>query len=101
MIKIIQGERPPRPTNSALTDDVWALMEMCWEQEPQSRPVMREVLQVLAPSLLRSLYQSTKSSPEFEVALGQFYGSIERKECVSRLRGADVKEFANFLEDVR
>jgi hypothetical protein len=100
--KIMQGKRPPRPV---LTDDVWALMEMCWDQEPRSRPETRRLLQDLASSLLRSLRQSlprsTESSPEFQVALGQFYDNTERKRCMDRLHNAELREFVNFLDDVR
>jgi hypothetical protein len=97
----MQGERPSRPTNPALTDDVWALMEMCWHQDPRLRPEMRRVLHDLASSLLRSLRQFTESSPEFQVALGQFYDNTERKGYIDLLHDAELKEFINFLDDVR
>ena len=98
--KIMQGERPPQPTDLTLPD-VWALMEMCWDHDPRLRPEMRRVLQDLASSLLRSLRQSIASSSEFQVVLGQFYDSTERKGCIDRLRDAELKEFVNFLDDVR
>lgn len=101
MIKIIKGERPPRPIDANLTDDVWELMKMCWDQDPKSRPEMRRVLQDLASGLLRSLYEYTKPSPEFQVALGQFYDGTERKRSITRLRDAGLREFVNFLDGVR
>ena len=85
MVGIIQGERPPRPTSAALTDDMWALMQMCWDQEPQLRPGIREVLQDLVSGLLWSLHRVSKSSAEFQVALSQFNDSTERGGCVGRL----------------
>lgn len=101
ILKICRGERPPRPTDPILTDDVWALMRRCWHQEPQSRPEMRGVLQDLAPSLLRSLHLFTEAPPEFQVALSQFYDSTERKGCIDRLRGTELEEFVNLLDAVR
>lgn len=62
---------------------------------------MLTVLQELTPSLLRSLCQPIENLPEFQVALGQFYGSIQRKACIDRLRGAELKKFINLLDDVR
>jgi len=50
MFDITEGKRPPRPVHPALTDDLWELMERCWAQEPDSRPEMLEVLQVLRSS---------------------------------------------------
>jgi len=41
------GERPPRPTHPTLTDELWELIQRCWDQEPQSRPKILEVAQVL------------------------------------------------------
>ena len=62
---------------------------------------MRGVLQDLVSSLLRSLRESNKSSSEFQIALSQFYDSTERKRCIHRLRGAELREFVDFLDDVR
>jgi hypothetical protein len=101
IVKITNGERPPRPTNPLLTDEIWAMTRECWNQRPESRPGMSTVLRDLTPCLLQSLRRSTKSSPEFQVALGQFYDSTERKSCIDGLRGAELKEFVNFLDDVR
>ena len=101
MVGIIQGERPPRPTSAALTDDTWGLMQRCWNQEPQLRPGIREVLQDLVSGLFRSLHRVSKSSAEFQVALSQFNDSTERGGCVGRLDGAELEEFVNFLDDVR
>jgi hypothetical protein len=76
-------------------------MQKCWDQEPQLRPEVGRVLQGLVLGLLQSLYRSTKSGPEFQVALRQFYDSTERENCVSCLRGGELKEFINLLDDVR
>ncbi|KAF9647772.1 kinase-like protein [Thelephora ganbajun] len=100
VIKIIHGDRPPRPTDPLLTDGVWTLICRCWDQSPQSRPEMTTVLQHIAPSLLRSLHQFNKSLPEFQVALSQFYDGTEWKGCIDPLRGAELKEFIDFLDDV-
>ena len=43
----MRGERPPRPTHPALTDELWALMRRCWDQQLSSRPEMAEVLRIL------------------------------------------------------
>lgn len=101
VVKITEGERPPRPINPTLTDDVWALIQGCWDEDPQSRPGMRGVLKDLASSLLRGLYRLIESSPGFQVALSQFYDNTERGHCVDSLCGVELKEFINFLDDVR
>ena len=100
-VNMLKGDRPPRPVNPTMTDDVWTLVRGCWAQDPQSRPGMRSVLQDLTSSLLQSLHRSPKSSREFQVALSQFYDSSERKTCLGRLDATGLKKFVAFLDDVR
>jgi hypothetical protein len=47
MLAIMDGRRPPRPTHPVLTDQLWALVQHCWDQDPHSRPEVSEVLKVL------------------------------------------------------
>jgi hypothetical protein len=47
VLAIMCGERPSRPTRSALTDQLWALMQCCWAQDPHLRPEVSGVLIVL------------------------------------------------------
>jgi len=44
MEAIIGGDRPPRPTHSTFTDELWVLMQRCWHQDPQARPRASELL---------------------------------------------------------
>ena len=45
----LEGLRPPRP--DAVPEEMWKLMEDCWDQEPAIRPVFTEVRQRLASIL--------------------------------------------------
>ncbi|KAF9789173.1 P-loop containing nucleoside triphosphate hydrolase protein [Thelephora terrestris] len=45
MTKILNGMRPERPTHPGFTDDLWALTQQCWEEEPQDRPSMDVVVE--------------------------------------------------------
>ena len=47
MFKIMEGERPPRPTHPGVTGQLWKLMQQCWDQNPCLRPKVLEVLQIL------------------------------------------------------
>ncbi|THU76644.1 hypothetical protein K435DRAFT_704400, partial [Dendrothele bispora CBS 962.96] len=38
VIHLNEGRRPSRPANSRLNDNMWAIMQECWRQEPDSRP---------------------------------------------------------------
>lgn len=44
---ILAGERPPRPTNweiLGLSEDVWMLIEQCWDRDPSIRPHIADIL---------------------------------------------------------
>jgi hypothetical protein len=43
-VRILAGKRPERPAHSSLTDDLWDLNQRCWDQEPQLRPRIAEVV---------------------------------------------------------
>jgi hypothetical protein len=50
MLAILEAKRPARPTHPNLTDELWALMKRCWNQDPYLRPEMSWVLQILRGS---------------------------------------------------
>ncbi|KAF9647918.1 kinase-like protein, partial [Thelephora ganbajun] len=45
---IATGVRPKRPSHPSLTDHLWALTRHCWEERPQDRPQMDEVIKRLS-----------------------------------------------------
>ncbi|KAF9643029.1 kinase-like protein [Thelephora ganbajun] len=45
---IIRGERPTQPAHASFTPDLKALTENCWNDNPDSRPEMSEIAEVLA-----------------------------------------------------
>lgn len=52
MLKVLKGERPPRPVTDrekarGLTDDTWSLIQRCWAQNPDERPTMTGVVNEL------------------------------------------------------
>jgi len=56
MLFTVQGKRPPRPLHPTFTEDLWTLIQCCWDQEPFSRPKISEVaLQLLTLSVCNRL----------------------------------------------
>ncbi|KAG6807417.1 hypothetical protein H0H92_007613 [Tricholoma furcatifolium] len=56
--KVMHGHRPKRPHNSSatwnawgLTEDIWALIKMCWKADPASRPTVDEAIWRLEQAL--------------------------------------------------
>ena len=41
------GQQPERPTHTDLTDELWALMEQCWDMDRGNRPTIPVALGIL------------------------------------------------------
>ena len=56
---ITQGRRPSRPTHPTFTENLWTLMQRCWDHDPHLRPEVSEVSRVLLTlSVSRSFRRS-------------------------------------------
>ena len=47
VLRISRGGRPEMPENAqavGLTDEIWKVLESCWQQNPKKRPMMDEVV---------------------------------------------------------
>ena len=63
-LQVIRGQRPSRPSicepwetlceDFGLDDETWAIIEDCWNTEPEKRPVAKEVGDLLCAKLGRS-----------------------------------------------
>lgn len=53
VITVVEGGRPRRTQCSQITDDIWKVLEMCWNAEPEQRPSMDAVFRFFK---LQSLY---------------------------------------------
>lgn len=40
---ITTNERPLRPVHQELSDQLWEMIEKCWQKDPLQRPTIREV----------------------------------------------------------
>ena len=48
MMKVVEGSRPPRPADTnLLSNEIWKVIEMCWNQEPEDRPSAESVIEHL------------------------------------------------------
>ena len=43
-VGILSGNRPSRPTHPDVTNDLWRIVERCWDQDPQRRPDVSDVI---------------------------------------------------------
>ncbi|EMD41329.1 hypothetical protein CERSUDRAFT_42259 [Gelatoporia subvermispora B] len=53
---VLKGKRPPRPVQAiplGLSDNVWTLMEACWDEDHQTRPHISDIANTLRDELTR------------------------------------------------
>lgn len=50
ILSVLQGKRPQRPSpdRNGLDNDVWELIENCWDQNPALRPTAKQIIQRLS-----------------------------------------------------
>jgi len=85
--QVIHGQRPSRPSicepwdiaceGLGLDDETWAVIDKCWDQEPEKRPVAKEVSAVLCAKLGLSRSNSQLNESQDTVAKSSRWGILE------------------------
>ena len=85
--QVIRGRRPPRPSicepwnmaceDLGLDDETWAVIDKCWNQEPEKRPVAKVVCAFLCTKLGLSESHSQLDKSENTVAKSSPWGILE------------------------
>ena len=76
-VDVLSGTRPARPAHPNLTNDLWGLTENCWNQDPQRRPGISEVILCL-PTI--SIPRHGDSTIPDDMGLG----NVQKRELPSR-----------------
>ena len=104
-LAIVQGGRPPQPTHPAFTEDVWALMQRCWDQGPRLRPEVQEVSKVLQASsasrpFLQQLRLLDRSLSGFHDQLTKVLYGEGYQQRVANSQGDDLVWLVDYLDRV-
>ena len=52
-VGVLSGSRPGRPAYPSITDDLWSMINRCWNREPERRPEISQVVLCLRATSLR------------------------------------------------
>jgi len=104
-LAIVEGKRPQQPTHPAFTEDLWALVQRCWDQDPHLRPEVPEVLELLRGSsvsqlFLQQLRRLDMSSPEFRDQLSKVLYGEEYRQRALKLQGGDLVWLIDYMDKV-
>ena len=120
MLAIIDGERPPRPTHPVLTDELWALTQRCWDQEPHLRPSALRIsyglyVSTLEPRVHVGLigFSHSRGIPAWKRLIDLPLATDERislitdiisdrgeAEAIKHLQGDDAQSFVDVIDEV-
>ncbi|KAF9793424.1 kinase-like domain-containing protein [Thelephora terrestris] len=98
MSAIISSQRPPRPTSSMLTEELWILMQRCWDREPQRRPKALEVLSSFDIPAWKCLISRPLSADERTHQVKTLFLDSNETEAAKHLRGDDAQCFVDVID---
>jgi len=104
-LAIVEGKRPQQPTHPTFTEELWALVQRCWDQDPHRRPDVLEVLNVLRSSsgsrqFLQQLRRLDRSSPGFHDQLTKILYGEDYQQRAPKLQGDDLVWLIDYLDKV-
>ena len=108
MKKVLEGSRPPRPADaSLLSNEIWKVIKMCWNQKPQDRPSAESVIgqlplagvmddrpggdDHLAPSEFRAENLGVVIDPAVDVILSSVLRSTQTNEVDNDTSGSKTQ----------
>ncbi|KAI3610164.1 kinase-like protein [Moniliophthora roreri] len=93
MFRVINRERPPKPTDGWCPDDIWALVERCWSQDPTKRPHTIQIKRRLqkavsgAAAIVRTDQEIAAESPVSVLTrMGQGTSRVSQRSVTLSLR---------------
>ena len=100
-LAIVRGNRPPRPTHPTFTDDLWKVMQCCWNQDPCLRPTISEVVpQVLTLSVCNRLIGHTFTTPERVSLIGTIFLDNDPVAMVENFPRGDAQILIDVVNEV-
>ena len=122
---ILLGKRPAKPNHPTLTEDLWHLIQRCWDDDPDLRPEASEVLQILLkPSSVSHpfLWSSTRLTDQVLMCrepptwgklirndlpthervslITSIFSDRNQVESVGLLSGSDAQAFVDVIDEV-
>ena len=97
----MNDKRPSRPTHPTFTEDLWTLVQRCWDQDPYSRPQILEVSKVLTLLLLRKrLINPAISTDERIRLIATISSDDDQVKVVGPASGDDAQTLIDVIDEV-
>jgi len=101
ILAVVQGKRPPRPIHPTFTEDLWTLVQRCWDQDPSLRPKISEVaLQLLTLSVCNRLVGCTPTTREHVSLIATIFLDSGQVKMVEDVSGDDAQTLIDVIDQV-
>lgn len=78
LIKVVQGVRPSLKAVSHVDEHIVRVMEMCWAPEPEDRPTMERVLDLLRGNDPRQIFLAVDDNGDGKLSFAEFVTFLEQ-----------------------
>ena len=95
MLAITQGKRPERPKHPDFTENLWTLIQRCWDEDPHLRPEASEVVHALLTLLvlfilainppLRLTFPASSAPPAWKRLISPTLPADERIQLITSI----------------
>lgn len=101
MLAIIGGDRPPRPMDPQFTEDLWTLMQGCWDRDPDSRPAISKIVtEILTVSVRNRLIGGALATHERASLIEAILLDNDQIKAVENLSEDDAQILIDVINEV-
>lgn len=97
VVRIMHAERPPRPTHPTLTEDLWMLMQRCWNHDPKLRPSASEVLRAIALSICKCFANQTLPASDRACLITAVFSKPDRAKVVRHVPSEETQNLVDVI----
>jgi serine/threonine protein kinase len=100
MESILRGRHPERPTHPTFTEDLWSLVQRCWNHAEGLLPPASEVLGTLEVLACRRLASSTLTKPERIFLINAIFSDHNWSKVIDHVYNDFAQDFLDTVNEV-
>jgi hypothetical protein len=97
---ILEHKRPEQPTHPTFSEDLWSLMQRCWDEAQDLRPQTSEVLGTLEVLTCRRLASPTLTKPERICLINAIFSDHNWTKVINHVYNDFAQDFLEAVDEV-
>jgi hypothetical protein len=99
MVSILKKDRPERPEHPTFTEELWSLMQHCWDDAQDSRPQATEVLGTLEILTCRRLASPALTNPERICLINAIFSDHNWSKVINNVCNDFAQDFLDAVDE--